>query len=63
MASRHVPSPVSARRQSLTQHLQEGAALRELGLSAYAGSFLHAPPLLNALLGALRRRRVLRVRA
>jgi hypothetical protein len=28
--------------------------LQALGVSPYAGSFLHAPPLLFALLGALR---------
>lgn len=32
--------------------VQEGVALQALGLSPYAGSFLHAPPLLFALLGA-----------
>ena len=33
--------------------LQEGVALRALGLSPYAGTFLHAPPLVQLALGAL----------
>jgi len=36
----------------LRRRSQEGVALQALGLSPYAGSFLHAPPLLFALLGA-----------
>ena len=56
-------APAAARAVTQLLHAQEGAALLQLGLSPYAGSFLHVTPLVNALLGAvvrcMRKRRAL----